>query len=591
LHYFYQAPLLKFLFAVFPAIRIHWLFVGLLFCMDASGLELSVTVEGLERKLKANVRALLSVEQEKNRENLTRGRLEYLHGKAKEEIEQALRPFGYFQPSVEPSLTEKEGRFIARYTIDPGPAVVLQKVDVRLSGEGRDDPLLAYEFPLQVGDDLNQTLYEEAKSSWQSQAVRAGYLDAAYTRHEITVDLDAYSATIHLHMESGIHYRFGELSFIQDVMNPEFLQRYVEFERGDSFSQNKLLGLQSDLIDSDYFSLVDLRVLREQAVDDQVPVEVHLTPHKPNRYRIGLGYSTDIGPRLTLDHWRRRIGRNGKHMRSELSISRPHKRLSTEFIIPLERPTKDYLSFGGSLESKNEESYKSKLLLLNTKHSVSLGGGWRRTLGLDYSRERFEIGEQEDKVIFLTPNISWDYFTSDSGDFPQWGQRFNLRLEGAHDRLLSSSTYLQGVTGYKFIVGFGGGKWRLHNRVELGASRADALTDLPVSKRFFAGGDNSIRGFGLDELGPENDQGEIIGGRYLALGSLELERLLVGKWSAAIFADGGNAFDQDYPSQIEYSAGFGVRWRSPVGPFRFDLAKGLSADHGFRLHIIIGPML
>jgi translocation and assembly module TamA len=121
---------------------------------------------------------------------------------------------------------------------------------------------------------------------------------------------------------------------------------------------------------------------------------------------------------------------------------------------------------------------------------------------------------------------------------------------------------------------------------------AQDLLELPASKRFFAGGDNSVRGYDLDELGPKDDEGNVIGGRYLAVLSLELERRIVGKWSAAVFLDAGNAFDPDYDTDLEYGAGFGVRWHSPVGPIRVDLAAGLSAENVEpRLHIVVGPEL
>ena len=107
------------------------------------------------------------------------------------------------------------------------------------------------------------------------------------------------------------------------------------------------------------------------------------------------------------------------------------------------------------------------------------------------------------------------------------------------------------------------------------------MDDLPASRRFYAGGDNSIRGWGYDALGPNdpvNDQ--TVGGRYLAVGSLELEREIVGPWSVAVFTDFGNAFDPEYQKQWEQSVGLGVRWRSPIGQVRLDLAFALTKDAG-----------
>jgi translocation and assembly module TamA len=316
------------------------------------------------------------------------------------------------------------------------------------------------------------------------------------------------------------------------------------------------------------------------------------TPNKRDRYRVGLGYSTDTGPRITLDWKRRRFGPDGDRMLSELRLSQPQSSFKTEYLIPLERPSKDSLTYGFALENYDTDTRKGTLALVNAKHSVELANGWRRTLGLDYSYEDFEVADQQDKAFLLVPNVQWSRIKTDGKSFIQRGKRLDLRIEGAMQRLLSSTSYLQIATHDKYIHGFGGGDWRLLARADLGATLTQDLLELPASKRFFAGGDNSIRGFNLDELGPKDDEDQVIGGRYLAVASLELERHIVGKWSAAVFFDAGNAFDPDYATEIAYGVGFGVRWQSPVGPVRVDLAAGLSADQVEpRLHIVVGPEL
>ena len=123
---------------------------------------------------------------------------------------------------------------------------------------------------------------------------------------------------------------------------------------------------------------------------------------------------------------------------------------------------------------------------------------------------------------------------------------------------------------------------------------AEKLTELPPSKRFFAGGDNTVRGFRYEGLGPEDGAGDVIGGRYLAVGGIEVDRRISGKWSGAMFVDAGNAFDpdRDYDSETAYGIGLGVRWQSPVGPVRFDVASGRVEDQRhWRLHIVVGPEL
>ena len=568
------------------------LLLGLLLPLSAYGLDYSVEIKGLDRDAAANARAFLSIEREKERKDLSVSRLRLLHKKAVAEIHKALEPFGYFKPEIKSDLRQQGERYQASYEVTPGPLIRLSEVDIQILGDGSSDPALTTRFPLAVGDVLNQAVYEQAKQRLLAKAIEHGYLDATYALRQVRVDLGPYQAHIRLHLKTGKHFRFGEVRFVQDVMNPEFLARYLRFKPGDPFSHEKLLELQSDLIDSEYFSQVEVLTLRDKAQGDRVPIEVVCTPNKRDRYRVGLGYSTDTGPRITLDWKRRRFGPNGHRLLSELRLSQPQSTFKTEYLIPLERPSKDSLSYGFALENYDTDARKGTLALVNAKHSVELENSWRRTLGLDYSYEDFEVADQRDTAFLLVPNVQWTRIKTDGKPFIQRGKRLDLRVEGAMERLLSSTSYLQFSTHDKYIHGFGGGDWRLLARADLGLTLAQELLELPASKRFFAGGDNSVRGFNLDELGPKDAEDQLIGGRYLAVASLELERRIVGKWSAAVFIDAGNAFDPDYATEIAYGVGFGVRWQSPVGPIRVDLAAGLSADQVEpRLHIVVGPEL
>jgi translocation and assembly module TamA len=567
--------------------------VWLMCSLPLYALDLDIEVDGLEKKLKQNVLAYLSVERERQRESLNPARLRLLHNKAEEEIRAALRPFGYFKPKIIPSMVESEQGFKLTYQVDPGPGVKLSGVDFKVYGEGADDPQLKKRFPISVGEVLDQTRYEQAKQQMLAEVIERGYLDARYTTHEVRVDLQTtYSASIRLHLETGMRLRFGEVRMHQDVLNPDFLARYIPFNTGDPFSQEAILKLQADLIDTEYFKQVEVVTQRNQREGDRVPIDINLTPNKRNRYRIGLGYSTDTGPRLTLDWKNRRRGKNGHRIQSKWQVSEPLSTLSAEYIVPLARPMVDFVTFGASLEHYNSDTNQGDRALLSTSHSVSLRRGWRRTLGLEYSYEDFEVGEQDDNSRLLVPSISWLRIKSDNKTYIQRGKRLELRLEGASDSLLSSTNYVQLYGLAKFIRGIGEGDWRVLNRFELRATWADELTDLPPSKRFFAGGDNTVRGFRYQDLGPRDENDEVIGGRYFAGGNIELERRIVGKWSGAMFLDAGNAFDPDYDSSTAYGIGIGARWRSPVGPVRIDVAHGMVEDHqGWRLHVVVGPEL
>ncbi len=135
-------------------------------------------------------------------------------------------------------------------------------------------------------------------------------------------------------------------------------------------------------------------------------------------------------------------------------------------------------------------------------------------------------------------------------------------------------------------------RWRLLSRFDAGASWDDNFGALPPTERFFAGGDLSVRGYAFEDLGPKDPRGRVIGGRYLGVFSAEIERSVARRWAVASFVDGGNAFGgSGRDTGLKLSVGAGLRWRSPLGPARIDLAHPLDDDVVLRLHVRIGPDL
>ena len=167
------------------------------------------------------------------------------------------------------------------------------------------------------------------------------------------------------------------------------------------------------------------------------------------------------------------------------------------------------------------------------------------------------------------------------------GWRLQFSARGAIEGIASDMTLGQATAEGKVILPLFGG--RLLSRVNLGATALDDFSRLPASLRFFAGGDNSVRGYQYESLGPENSQGDVVGGKHLLAGSIEVDHKIWREVALAAFIDAGTAFDtRDFT--LHQSAGVGIRWFSPIGPIRFDLAFPLK-DGGFRVHLSMGPDL
>ncbi len=190
----------------------------------------------------------------------------------------------------------------------------------------------------------------------------------------------------------------------------------------------------------------------------------------------------------------------------------------------------------------------------------------------------------------MLPAIAFDHKSADRDLYPNNGRRLSVELRAADQALGSSTSLIQLVARARWIKSLND-KTRLLARLSAGITAKDTLQEIPASLRFFAGGDESIRGFGYETLGPVDSDGDVVGGSHLLVAAIELERHIKGNFFGAIFVDGGNAFN-DTDVDAALSTGLGVKWRSPVGPVRVYLGHPLNkSSRSVRLHVSLGADL
>jgi translocation and assembly module TamA len=564
---------------------------------SALAIQLEVKVQGVEGEQQKNVLALLGIYQERNDKSLTVGRMLALHRRAPDQIRDALAPFGLYRVTVRDELTEpaaEGGKWIASYQIDPGPAVKIASINYLVTGAGASNPAIPKSFPMRVGEVLLHADYEKAKNQITSAVSEEGYLDAALVQHQVLIDPIAYQAIIDFHVDTGPRYYLGKVTFKQDLLADDYLQKFVPFKPGTVYDPDQLLALQGRLLGMEYYDNVEIVPLRDQADPNRVvPIEVIAHPNKPNKYRVGVGFATNIGPRFSLDYRRRYIGPRGHQLKTEIQVSEPIQSFVADYRIPFRNPLRDYILIRPEYYAYNTATRQGDLFKVTAAHSVVTPGGWRRNIGLDYRYEDYQVTDTDTGTFNgLVPNVSWSKVKADDPINTRNGFRLKYIVQGTLEKVLSQTSWLGASVSYKKIKSFGD-KFRFIGRADLGAILASSLDDVPGSQRFFAGGDNSIRGWGLDVLGPNDPEtNQTVGGRYLAVGSLELERQIKGNWGGAVFTDFGNAFDPSYTADWEQSVGLGIRYSTPIGPIRVDLAYALTKDPaGFRLHFGLGPDL
>jgi translocation and assembly module TamA len=551
-----------------------------------------VEIEGVSGDVERNVRAVLQIARAADAGDMTRDRIQRLHRRADDDITTALEPFGYYRPVVEGSVTNDGKRWVARYRIDPGPPVIVRTLDLRLTGEGANFPAfqkLAAEFPVHRGDTLRHLPYENGKLALLTMASDSGFLNADFDTSVVLVNRETSAADLVLRFETGPRFRFGSVAFHQSILDPEFLQTRIPFRRGELYQSDKLLELQTNLGEDPYFSRVEVIPRPNLAEGIEVPIDVELVPRKPQAFEAGAGYGTDTGPRGRFSAQLRRINRQGHNAEAELIVAPVEQSISTEYLIPAFGHPKGVLTFLAGYAILNPTTSNSKAILIGARLSRPRFG-WRELFSLTYQREAFEVGVDTGTSNLFIPGGSWERTRSDSRIFPGHGLRMRLGLQGSAAGLLATASFLQIGASGKFIQSIGP-RTRFITRAELGRTFTKEFRQLPPTLRYFAGGDQSVRGYGYQALGPLDEAGNVIGGPTLVVGSVEVDFRVLPRWAIAGFTDVGNALE-DLSLDLEQGVGLGIRWISPIGLVRLDGALAVSQPGTpFRLHLSIGPDL
>jgi translocation and assembly module TamA len=554
----------------------------------------TVEFKGLSRTTEKIVRATVALDDEPC--SAPDARVRRLYRRADRQILQALEVYGYYAPTIDKALDRDEACWRARFTIVRGPRVKLRNVRIGVTGPGEADRELAAALrrsdDLAAGKGLNQRAYDEFKATFASVAQRRGFFDGRFAASRIDVYPGELAADITIDYVSGERYRFGPVTLDQDVVDPKLALRYVNFRPGEPYDAELVNELYTDLLAGGYFQNVEVRTTPRPAPDLDVPVTIVLTASAPRTWKTGVGYATDTGAKFRLDYLNQRLNRKGHQLEFNSTFSQITGEAALSYRLPRGSPRDEWLSFETGYKYDDPEDSTSDEFRLGVKDVKRRRGNWRETRSVDYVRETFQVGNEPEATSDLVlPAISWADQPRLLPPRPRKAHRVSFTVSGTDEILGSDTAFMQLESEGKLILPL----WttaRLLLRGEVGWTIKDEFKDLPFSVRYFAGGDNSVRGYDYKTLGPTDAEGSVIGGADLLVGSVELDQRVFGNWSVAAFVDMGNAFDSFKDLSLKTGVGAGIRWYSPLGPIRLDVGVPLDdAPDSFRIHITLGPDL
>jgi len=625
------------------------LFACLLAASPAYGNQLEIVVQGVEDPLLANVRARTQSFRISGNTRLLRRRLEQMRADAERRAGSALRPFGYYHAVVSSELhSTGDNNWEIILLIDKGPPVIISDYRVNVSGPGDgDESLLDWKanWPLTSGVILNQATWEEQKENALSLAEAHGYLGAGFKEQVIELDLVQNRANLILTLDTGEQAVMGSIVYKQDLVNPKVLETLPRFSAGQPYDAWLMEQFRLDLWRTGYFN--NIEVVEERRLEDSPPrvnLVVNMEPRKRNTYQGSFGYGSDTGIRLQAMWSRHLLSSRGDSLDVGVGWQEQYneRTFRTNYRLPRRVSGRQYWTAELLFRTENQEfkvrpSGQSDQIFTIARGNVddfSFKPGWLRIRNVrrghqqvferwfvQYLKEKslFRLGEEplpeysgllttEDDLTqvsrdidSLSIGVSWDWPVIRGNGFETVGHSLKARIFTSNTAWGSDIDFSQAYLSSRWNT-IWGDRWKFLVRGEIGYSDAHvferlveaegevirlSVTELPFAYRFKAGGSQSVRGYGFEDLSNNN-----IGSNNIVTASAEIELRIVENWSVAAFFDTGNAFNDWGALKFKKGAGVGIRWYSIAGAMRLDFAQALDEPgKPWRIHFTIGSPL
>lgn len=569
---------------------------------DRAVYRLEVQAPGDLRTLLTTYLDLARFQSAPQTEGITAAELDRLVAAAPAQARSLLETEGYFnaQVRIERVPADAEGVPLLRVHVDPGPRALIERVELDATGELQTRAALGQaaavdtlaelrrDWPLKPGEPFRQGDWSGAKNGTLAHLRAAGYPAASWAETAARVDADANRVQLRARADSGPLFHLGEIRV-------EGLSRYDEasvrnvanFAPGDPYSEKTLLDYQERLARVGLFEGAVATIQPDVAQADAVPVTVQVRELTEQQATAGVGYSANTGPRVTLEHWHRQPFGWRWIAKNELELG-PERKLWEGELTSYPRP-----GFYRNLASANVEELRSdgELRRATTARIGRSQDSERleRLYFAEYTRNWLRNTSGKSRSDALSANYHWVFRELDSVLLPTRGHTLSLQtaVGQAHSSDGASGPFARAWGRYTWYRPLG--SWYATLRAEAGQVFARDAVGVPDTLLFRAGGDESVRGYAYRSLGPVVD-GAVVSGRVVATGSAEIARPISPKLPAfwwAAFVDAGNAAANWHTLDPVVGAGLGLRWRSPVGPLRLDLAYGFEVRQP-RLHLSVG---
>lgn len=539
-------------------------------------------IDGISEPLLSGVTDQLNARIQEIQSPLTAEKISLFHQAAPGEIKKILFVQGYFHAQIKSQLTHDGNHWLGIYRINLGLPLRITRLDLSIIGDENDAELQAalQLFPLKKGAVFQTDKYNLAKQFLFSQAAQFGYLAAVLEKKAVYIDLKNNTVHVVLHFRLGSRYKFGDVNFSVTPFSQNFLTRFLPFTSGEWYASGKVKKLQESFTNSNLFE--EVAVTPEFTSNQKkllVPIAVNLKPRKARQYNFGMGFGTDTGIRGLLGMELRHVTANGQSFKGIAKLSEVQSSFEAHYLIPGFNPVIDQYDLSAALETQNQNYGKSHTLKVAAGY-LTTWHNWQETLKLNFLKEEYNLTSQPIyHANLIVPSVNLLRSNTDNPIQPTQGYSINFNVQGASAAVFSTTDFLQAQVNAKYLAPLSANN-QLVLRGTFGITAISNLNKLPLSFQYFAGGTQSVRGYGYKSLGP---------GRNLVVGSIEFRHRIFDGWYGTVFMDAGNA-DDTFFVNLKKGAGVGVLCNSPIGPVQLSYAKALDLPGTpSRVQFNIGP--
>lgn len=569
------------------------------FAQTAEPLAFELRIEANDKDIAPWMAQHLALQRYKNLTDLDDQEMAKLLRDADEQARELLATQGYFNPQLQWQLNATPSASHLRQVdlkIDVGPLARIVAVDIRWEGDILDRPearkqreQVLTEWVLPVGKDFSQSQWSRAKTQALRLVQAERYPLARIADSQADVDAQTNQVRLSITLDSGPQVHLGPLVITgTERYSAEQVERLSHLAPGAVYKQNELLLAQQRLVVSGFYDAVFVSLDAEGDVT-AMPIKVELKEALRQKWVMGVGVRSDNGPRLTAEYTQHRIPGLDWRGVTKLSVDKVQQTWGLDLLAP---PDASLWRWNGSAQLDHQQ-----------------------LVGYDVTSQRWRFGrtqreERTDRSYYaqydaatstgalvgqresVSANYAWTWRRFDSLPFPTQGMAGTLELGSGVSLGAEREPFTRWLARGMYLLPLGRESGRLAIRAEAGSVISRDTSGLPTTQLFVAGGENSVRGYGLSSIGVTQSNGAIAPGRYISTGSIEWQRPIRWDqrrtdWESAVFVDAGAVADQMSQLKAQIGYGVGARWRSPIGPLRMDLAYG-QAVHKLRLHLSVG---